>query len=322
MKANGPLSRILSVAGWAAFICQPTVHAAAPTIKSQAPGFYRMMLGDFEITALNDGVVAYQTAQILPGASADQIGTSLAAAGLEDPVGMSYNAFLINTGNKLVLIDVGTGGKVQDSPFFRGAGRLLNNLRSAGYRPEQIDEIFITHAGPDHVGGLTSGNDRLFPNAMLRAAKNEVDPFLRSKQASKNDFWVKFRFDSFEPYVKAEKFLSFDNDVELVPGIRAMATPGHTPGHTSYIVESRGQRLIVLGDVLHVGAMQFAYPALPIVFDADQKAGISQRERLLKLAVDQDCWIAGAHLSFPGIGHVRRAQNGYAWAPINYTIPE
>lgn len=322
MNAIGPLPRILNVVCWAAFICQPTVYAAAPTIKSQAPGFYRMMLGDFEITALNDGVVAYQTAQILPGASPDQIRTSLTAAGLEDPVGMSYNAFLINTGNKLVLIDVGTGGKVQDSPFFRGAGRLLNNLRSSGYRPEQIDEIFITHVGPDHIGGLTSGSERLFPNAMLRAAKNEVDPFLRSKQASTNDFWVKFRSDSFEPYVKAEKFLDFDDDVELVPGIRAMATPGHTPGHTSYIVESRGQRLIVLGDVLHVGAMQFTYPALPIVFDADQKAGISQRERLLKLAVDQDYWIAGAHLSFPGIGHVRRTQNGYAWAPINYTIPE
>jgi len=135
--------------------------AAAPMVKTQ-PGFYRVMLGDFEITTLNDGVVAYATARVLPTATSEQIKSGLSEAALTDPVGMSYNAFLINTGSKLVLIDTGTGGKLDDQPEFHGAGHLLANLRAAGYRPEQVDEIYITHRGQDHIGGLTIGHERDF----------------------------------------------------------------------------------------------------------------------------------------------------------------
>ena len=305
-------------------VCRlPSGHAAAPLVKTQAPGFYRMLLGDFEVTALNDGVVSYSTPQVLPDTAADQIAKSLHAAGLSDPVGMSYNAFLINTGDKLVLIDVGTGGKLPDSPFFRGAGRLISNLRAAGYRPEQVDEIYITHLGPDHVGGLTRGTERAFPNAMLRAAKGEVDLFLNPDKAPAwTKSWTQFWANLFEPYIEAEKFSSFDEDITLAPGIRALATHGHSTGHTSYIVESKGQALIVLGDLVLMGAMQFAQPSLTSMFDADGKAAATQRERVLRLAADKDYWVAGAHLSFPGIGHVRSAQEGYSWIPANYTIPQ
>jgi hypothetical protein len=114
------------------------VRAAAPMVKVQ-PGFYRMMLGDFEVTALNDGVVTYPTARVLPTATPQQIKKALAENSLTDPVGMSYNAFLINTGRKLVLIDTGTGGKLDDEPEFHGAGHLLANLRAAGYQPQRTN---------------------------------------------------------------------------------------------------------------------------------------------------------------------------------------
>jgi glyoxylase-like metal-dependent hydrolase (beta-lactamase superfamily II) len=127
-------------------VAEPS-HAAAPLAKTQARGFYRMMLGDFEITALNDGVVAYQTKQVLPTATPEQINKGLADHGLTDPVEMSYNAFLVNTGTKLVLIDTGTGGKLQDDLLFRGAGHLMDNLRASGYRPEQVD-LDARHAPP------------------------------------------------------------------------------------------------------------------------------------------------------------------------------
>ncbi len=307
----------------------PPGHAAAPPVKTQSPGFYRMMLGDFEVTALNDGVVAWPTATALPSATPEQITNCLSEMGLSDPVGMSYNALLINTGSKLVLIDTGTGGKLDDSPGFHGAGRLLANLRAAGYQPEQVDEIYITHVGPDHVGGLTHGTERTFPNAILRAAKSEVDGFLNSDKAAAQiaaapdtvraqaKAWLQFLAGLFAPYIKAGKFESFDEDLELVPGIRALATHGHTPGHTSYVVESRGQTLIVLGDLVHVGAVQFAYPSLPTSFDADPDAAIVQRKRAFQLAADKDYWVAGAHLSFPGIGHVRAEQGHYRWIPVN-----
>src|SRR5262249_33926936 len=154
--------------------------------------------------ALNDGVVSYPTARVLPTATPDQITTGLAESGLTDPVGMSYNAFLINTGSKLVLIDTGTGGKLDDQAEFHGAGHLMANLRAAGYQPEQIDEIYITPLGPDHVGGLTLATARAFPNALLRAPKAEVDLFLNPGSAPAwTRSWTKFWKDLFTPYMDA-----------------------------------------------------------------------------------------------------------------------
>ena len=300
----------------------PSSQAAAPMVKTQAPGFYRMMLGDFEVTALNDGVVAYPTTQVLPKATPEQIKNGLYENGLTDPVDMSYNAFLVNTGNKLVLIDTGTGGKLDDDPGFHGAGRLMANLRTAGYQPEQIDEIYITHLGPDHVGGLTLGTERAFPNAMLRAPRGEVDIFLHPEKAPAwTQRWIPFWADLFAPYMKAGKFASIEDDRVLTPGIRALATHGHAPGHTSYVVESKGQTLIVMGDLVLMGALQFADPSLRSSFDADPRAASEQRLRIFKMASADDLWVAGGHLAFPGIGHIRAAQGRYFWAPANYTIP-
>jgi len=290
-----------------------------------------MMLGDFEVTALNDGVVSYATSRVLPTATLEQIQEGLSASGLTDPVAMSYNAFLINTGNKLVLIDTGTGGKLDDQPEFQGAGHVLKNLRAAGYRPEQVDEIFITHRGQDHVGGLTVGNERAFPNATLRVPRSEFDLFLDAKktaaflaQAHGNaqvEAGVRFFRSLFEPYLSAGKLQSFDEDMELVRGIRSLATHGHTPGHTSYVVESQGQTLIVMGDLVLMGALQFAYPSLDSSFDADGKAAAKQRLRVFNMATDSNYWVAGGHLSFPGVGHIRAGNGRYFWVPANYAIP-
>ena len=304
---------------------------SVPMVKTQ-PGFYRFILGDFEITALNDGVVSYETKRVLPTATPEQIKIGLSENGLTDPVGMSYNAFLINTGARLILIDTGTGGRLDDQPEFHGAGHLMANLRAAGYQPEQIDEIYITHRGPDHIGGLTVGNRRAFPNALVRASASEMRVFLdpaktaaalaRANNSEEVKAWLKFTKDLFEPYIRAGKFQSFHEDITLAPGIRAMATHGHTPGHTSYIVESKGQTLIVMGDLVHLGALQFQYPSLLCSFDSNPKSAAEQRIRVFKMAADKDMWVAGGHLSFPGIGHIRSAQNRYFWIPTNYAIPK
>ena len=278
-----------------------------------------MMLGDFEITALNDGVVPYVTQRLLPKATPEQIAAGLREHGLTDPVGMSYDAYLVNTGSKLVLIDTGTGGKLADQAEFRGGGHLIENLRASGYSPEQVDEIYITHLGPDHVGGLTAGEQRVFVNAILRAPKAEVDIFLHPETApawTKN--WTQFWSGLFRPYMQAGRFRSIDADGALVPGIRSLATPGHALGHTCYVVESGGQTLIVMGDLVLVGALQFNDPSILSSFDADPKAAAVERARILKLAAEKDYWLAGAHVSFPGIGHVRAAGGGYVWAPVNY----
>jgi glyoxylase-like metal-dependent hydrolase (beta-lactamase superfamily II) len=306
----------------APFLTVTQVRAAAPMAKTQ-PGFYRMMLGDFEITALNDGVVDYSTQQVLPDATREEISSSLSAMGLSDPVGMSYNAFLINTGTKLVLIDTGTGGKLQESPLFRETGRLMANLRAAGYTPEQVDDIFVTHFGPDHVGGLTNGTARAFPNAVLHVPKAEMEIILKPAEAPAwTKHWIPFWTNLIEPYQTAGKLSIFDGDISLLPGMRALATHGHSPGHTSYIIESKGHKLIVLGDLVLLGAMQFAQPSLTSAFDSDPAAAAVQRKRILQLAVDEDDWVAGGHLAFPALGHVRSQNSHYVWLPVNYTIPQ
>ena len=148
------------------------VLAEVPMVKTQAPGFYRLMLGDFEITALSDGTNTLSALRLLQGDSA-RIAEVLGRRFLTDPVETSHNGYLINTGGKLVLIDPGAGTMLGPT-----TGDLINNLRAAGYRPEQVDEIYITHLHTDHVGGLITGGQRAFPNAIVRINKRDADYWL------------------------------------------------------------------------------------------------------------------------------------------------
>jgi glyoxylase-like metal-dependent hydrolase (beta-lactamase superfamily II) len=293
----------------------------------QHSGFFRVRLGDDEIVALNDGVVSYPISRVLPTATPEAIANGISSNAVSDPVAMSYNAFLIRTPTRLVLIDTGTGGKLDNDPSFHGCGHLIENLRAAGFRPEQIDEVLITHRGQDHTGGLTSldGTRRTFPNAMVHVPKDEFSMVLNAgetepyiNRAQNKGFarsWIDFTTSAFAPYVSAGKLLAFDGDITLAPGITAQATHGHTPGHTSYIIESKDQALIVMGDLVLVSGLQFHDPDLGSSFDSDPKAAAEQRRRILALAAARGYWIAGSHLPFPGIGQVRAAANGFSFSP-------
>jgi glyoxylase-like metal-dependent hydrolase (beta-lactamase superfamily II) len=295
-------------------------HAAAPPAKTQAPGFYRMTLGDFEVTAVSDGVIALPVAQLLTNTTPQRVAQLLKQAYLEDPVPTSVNAFVVNTGSKLVMIDSGAG-----TLFGPTVGKFVENLKAAGYQPEQVDEIYITHMHGDHVGGLASGDKLVFPNAVVRADRRDADFWLSqakmdaAKRDDKNAF--KGAMVSLNPYVAAGKFKPFDGPTELVPGIRAISTYGHTPGHTIYLVESRGEAMAMLGDLMHVAAVQFANPAVTIKVDTYSRSAAAARKRIYADAAAKGWWIAVAHVSFPGIGHIRKEGAGYAYVPVNYSIP-
>jgi glyoxylase-like metal-dependent hydrolase (beta-lactamase superfamily II) len=292
--------------------------AGAPQLKTQAPGYYRMMLGDIEVTALSDGTFPMKTAELLTHITPAQLKDDLDRSFLADPVEASVNGFLINTGTKLVLIDTGAGSFLGPS-----VGKLIENLKASGYKPEQVDEIYITHMHLDHIGGLAADGKAVYPNAVVRAAQAEGDYWLNkdNMRAAPKDRQDMFQdaMKQLEPYIAAHKYRPFKGDVELVPGVRAVAAPGHTPGHTLYMVESKGEKLLLWGDLMHVAAAQFPDPAVTIGFDTDSAAAVEQRRKVFADAAANRYYVGGAHLAFPGIGHLRASGAGFTYVHVNYT---
>ncbi len=292
-------------------------YAEAPMAKAAAPGYYRVMLGNFEVTALSDGVVALPVDKLLTNTKPEKTLKALQKHHLSTPTATSVNGYLINTGSKLVLIDTGAA-----TLFGPTLGRLAASLKAAGYSPEQVDEVYITHMHGDHVGGLMNGDQLAFPNAVVRADQHDADFWLSQANMDKAPADAKGGFQgamaSINPYVKAGKFKTFNGDTELVPGVKAVAARGHTPGHSTYLVESQGQKLMLWGDLMHVAAVQFENPSVTIAFDSDSKAAMAQRMKAYAEAATQGYMVGATHLSFPGLGYVRSEGKGYAWIPVNY----
>jgi glyoxylase-like metal-dependent hydrolase (beta-lactamase superfamily II) len=301
----------------AAVLLAGSAHAAAPMVKTPAPGFYRIMVGDIEVTPINDGTVDLPMDQLLKQKPELTRGT-LEKNFMKAPTETSDNAYLINTGTKLVLVDSGAG-----TLFGPTLGKFVNNLKAAGYQPEQIDEIYITHMHGDHVGGLASNGQRTFPNAVVRAGKGDADYWLNKANLDKAPADKKGGFQgamaSINPYVQAGKFKTIDAAGPLVPGVSALPEPGHTPGHTTYVVESGGQKLVLIGDLIHVASIQFDNPQVTIGFDSDEKAAYASRKKVFDDAAKNGYLVGGAHLQFPGLGHIASQGKGYRWIPVNYT---
>jgi glyoxylase-like metal-dependent hydrolase (beta-lactamase superfamily II) len=311
-------ARVTALIAAAAFTTLPgaPVQAAAPLARTQAPGFYRMMLGDFEVTALYDGSFDLPVDQLLKQPAA-RTEAALAKHFQSLPVETSVNAFLVNTGTKLILFDTGTGG--YSGPT---SGTLLANLRAAGYRPDQVDDIFITHMHGDHVGGLSHEGVAVFSRAVVHAGRGDVDHYLSQARMERAPADTRDGFTTamtaFAPYQAAGRLQPVAGDGAIVPGVRAWATPGHTPGHTSYVVESKGAKMIVTGDLIHVAAVQLDDPSVTIAFDSDAPAAQAMRLKVFAQAAREGTLIAAAHLQFPGIGHLAVAGKGYSYEPVNY----
>jgi glyoxylase-like metal-dependent hydrolase (beta-lactamase superfamily II) len=302
--------------GLAALGLASAAQANAPFAKTQAPAFYRFTLGAFEVTAISDGTVKLPMGKLLagkPGANT----AILKEHFLDEVVDTSVNTYLVNTGTKLVLIDTGAA-----SLFGPTLGNFVANLKAAGYTPEQIDEVYITHAHGDHIGGLISGGALAFPNATLRVDQADLDFWLDEARAKAAPEEAKGSFmgvqASYGPWVAAKKISPFTGPTELVPGVKAVPTHGHTAGHAIYVVESEGKKLALGGDLMHVEAVQFKDPSVTIAFDTDAKAAYAERKKSFAEAAKEGFLVGFTHISFPGLGHIKAAGKGYEWMPLSY----
>jgi glyoxylase-like metal-dependent hydrolase (beta-lactamase superfamily II) len=293
--------------------------AAATQHHDQAPGFYRLKAGDLEVTALYDGTGAFDP-YWLNGTKAAMDGVAMALQ--EDPhmLDTADTGFLVNSGKQLILVDAGACAWWGGGAF----GRLTGSLRSAGYTPEAVDILLLTHLHSDHVGGLTTQDGkRVFPNADVYVAKAESDFWLSAEIAAKAPKDAQPFFQSAQaiaaPYIAAGKWHTFNGSERIVDGMELVPLPGHTPGHTGYEFSSKGQKILFGGDIVHAQRVQLQHPEITVVFDIDPTAAAATRNQLLsKLA--HEVLIATPHSSFfPPVGRLRQEGNGYSWAPVTFT---
>src|ERR1700722_887469 len=300
-------------------VAWPNPVTAASQHHDQVPGFYRMKVGDLEGTALLDGAAVFDR-HWLDGkkVTMDRVDKALQ----EDPhlLDVGDTGFLVNTGKQLILVDAGAG-----TWYGGGAlGRLAGSLHSAGYTPEEVDRVLITHLHSDHFGGLTTQDGkRVFPNAEVFVAKAESDFWLSPEIAANAPKDMQPFFQSAQaiaaPYIKAGKWHTFSSTETSVDGVRLVSLHGHTPGHTGYEFSSQGQKILFWGDTVHTQIVQLKHPDITVAFDIDHSAAAATRNQLLPTLAREAAVIAGPHMPFPGLGRLRKDGNGYIWAPVVFT---
>jgi glyoxylase-like metal-dependent hydrolase (beta-lactamase superfamily II) len=315
-------SLLISTAGAAlAASAMTTLPAAAfakaPIVGRQVASFYRLKLGDYEITAVSDGTVKLPMSKIYKGITERDAEIYLAGHFQADSE-TSVNAFVVNTGERLVLIDAGTGDLMGPA-----LGKLVSNIEAAGYRADQIDDVILTHIHADHSGGLVANGKRVFENAILHVNHREAEFWLKADARAKADKVLGPQIAQAEqcvgPYVDAKKFETFADDDAPLPGFASVLRAGHTPGHSGIIMESQGKKIVFWGDIAHGDVLQYDRPEVTVDFDVNQTMAAASRSVAFAEAADQKYLVAGAHHTFPGIGHVRRDETNYDWVPLAYS---
>ena len=314
------LSRRSFLAAGASMAALPLIGcstvAPTPAVSTVAPGIARVRVGSFSVTSLPDGVAVRPLAEgFVRNASLAQVQAALAEAGLPtDSVTIPFTPMLVDTGSRKVLLDGGNG--TFGAPT---AGKLLESLGKAGLQPSQIDTIIISHFHGDHINGLRGKDGALtFPNAKILVPAPEwawwMDDARMNAQPenARGNFMAVRRV--FGPI--AQTVERFEPGRELLPGIRSMPAFGHTAGHTSFMVESGGQKLLYWADTTNIAALFVRNPDWAVAFDADPEAARKVRRSLMELAVKENLLVAGYHLTLPGIGRLTPRGNGYDFNPV------
>ena len=310
----------LSLAAVAPRLGTGTALAAGEMPKMQVVGAQRRRVGDMVVTALSDGFIQLGP-DAVPNGTAEELKPLFDSAFLEiDKYRGAVNAYLVDMPDRRVLIDA--GGETAGFPTL---GRLDENLKAIGVEPGSIDALVATHLHPDHVGGAVDAEGKsAFPNAQLVVRAEEAS-FWRD-DANMNDGnknFFQLARTVLDAYGDARTTL-FDGDVEVLPGMMAQFLPGHTPGHTGYMLDSGGEQLLVWGDIVHIPPVQFAQPKYYVGFDVNPEQAVETRRKVMERAMSDRTKVAGMHHLFPGFGNVAAGAEGeeyrFVEAPFEYEL--
>lgn len=314
------LSRRAALAGVAALVGTSPLDRAfakAPMRNTQAPAFYRLKLGAFELTVVSDGPLALgpPSGDVFKGVSKEEMTEVFNANRLpSESIEMDQNVLVVNTGSKLALIDTGTGVGVK--AFGPNSGRLLANLQAAGIHPRSIDAVLLTHAHADHAFGLmTEKGKRIFPNAQIYMSQAELE-FWTDESKAVNDMMKMMVGGARKNLLPNRDRIVFVKDgQETIPGIQAMATPGHTVGHTSYMIASQGKSLLNVGDICHHYIISTEKPRAAFGYDTDGAQGVATRIKAFDMLASTRTPMLAYHFPWPGIGSLGKQGDAYRYYP-------
>ena len=311
-------SLLAGSAGAALSLAMPPIgHAAAPATGKQAPGFYRYKVGDYEVTQLADGARTFPMPDnfVVNAKKEDALAAAEAAYIPKGQVTIPFNPMVINTGSKLVVIDTGNG--LGAFAATKGAvGQMHGNMLAAGIDPKTVDIVLISHFHGDHMNGLKAADgSQVYPNAEIMVPSVEWKFWADESNASKANGFNKPNFPNVKKAFDGIKVTQYEWDKEVAPGITAIATPGHTPGHTSFVVASGNARFLVQSDVTNIPIF-VDHPDWHVVFDNDPAMAQATRHKFFDMAAAEKALIAGYHFSFPSVGHVEKNGTGYRLVPV------
>lgn len=278
----------------------------------QIPGIYHRKVGDIVVTAVSDGFLD-GTLDVLRNITPEEAREILTAL-FRPARRTAVNTFLIYSGGRLALVDTGSGNYLLPT-----AGKVLANLAAAGVDPAAIDTVLLTHMHPDHSAGLSdpATGRRYFPNAELVVHENEPKhwfddaPMATATERARKLYFLCAR-EQTAPY--KDRMRTFQKG-EVFPGVTAIPCPGHTPGHTAYMISSGREQLMIWGDTVHVPEVQTARPEVCMEFDTNAAMAEATRRRVFDMVATDKLLVTGMHLHFPGFSRLVRRGSGYQLIP-------
>jgi glyoxylase-like metal-dependent hydrolase (beta-lactamase superfamily II) len=324
------ISRRDALTGAAAVAAAPLLastpaRAAAPVADKQAPSFYRYKVGDIQVTVISDGASTFPLADsFVMNAKKDEVNAALDKAFQpKDKVTIHFAPLVLNTGGKLVVIDTGNGPAAAASS--KGSvGQFPSNMVAAGFDPKAVDMVVISHFHGDHVNGLlTAEGTSAFPNAEILVPVTEWKFWMDDGEMSRasNDRMkglFKNNRNIFEAALK-KKVTPYEWGKEVVPGLLAVDTVGHTPGHTSYVLTSGSGKVYIQSDVTNTPCLFAANPGWHAFFDQDGDVAEATRRRIYDMLVAERLQVQGFHYPFPGLGNIEKDGSGYRVVPAPWS---